>query len=341
MAKRKFHSALGTAARVAGAAYQGYSAYKSLRDAKRQKTSMKRPSNNNNIVTQQNDVRQSKTKPLSRKKKNWKKFKSRVDKAVNENSELQVLMEANSTRQLVLGIAGRYIQQPYETGVAFGYNDMRLGAYGLLDRGPTKFVGEIAKEPPTIIGTASLNRNAEDNMIYNVLGAKMNVSMKNICDHNLYIDVHECIAAQDIADEEYGTAYLAWTQCLTDMDNHLYTFASWTKNTAILSGMTPYQSHHFGKYWKIIKTSRVYVTQQQIINYTMWGRKKYVSKNNVKGKWAIKGTTKDLLIVVAPTFNGATTSGEELVEIEWSKSYNLRCQDLPGTQTSFGGYWLY
>ncbi len=66
----------------------------------------------------------------------------------------------------------------------------------------------------------------------------------------------------------------------------------------------------------------------------MYARNPFVSQEKVNAKWACRGKTKDVIIVVNPTRNDATLT-QPLVSTQWSKVYNYRIPDFPVLQGNF------
>ena len=158
----------------------------------------------------------------------------------------------------------------------------------------------------------------------------------------LFADIYELVAATDISDSKFGTAYEAWQNAAINTQKE--TSASVQVNPGdeiFLSGYTPYQVRTFNKYWKIIKKTRVYIGVDEQINYKMNGRKGHFHMAKADGKYANKGWTKDLIVVVNPTRNENVSSFQVPANITWNKNYNYKVPDLQGLQLGFKSFYTY
>lgn len=149
------------------------------------------------------------------------------------------------------------------------------------------------------------------------------------------MDVYECVAASDITDALFSSARLAWAQALI-LNAQADQLLARTTLLPTMSGSTPYQAPGFAKYWKVIKKTRVLCGPSSKTNYTYFTKPKYINNSKIIGQYATKGLTKDLIIITNPTFNSDTTAISQL-NTEWSKSYAIKMDDMPGLQTQ----WAY
>lgn len=122
-------------------------------------------------------------------------------------------------------------------------------------------------------------------------------------EHLGLMDVYECVAADDISDTSYKSPYDAW--------NHIQTtgraFQGETTTTVDRQTATPFESHSFGKYWKIIRTTRFQMQPGAWTPYT-YSTRGYYNNQKVYNNYAIKGQTKALLFIL----NAATSGTNQL-----------------------------
>lgn len=289
-------------------------------------------------ITTQQDYKVSRGKKrLSKKQKSWKKFVKKVHSATEQNDKTHFLVEAHDTDLGVAGTLGIQQQQMAVTSAAIGDLNLQLSPVGNIATGPGKFVTNLVqqKDVTTVAGGTVGTVTAFKDLRYKLLGASCTLSWKNDMAYNMYADVYECLAASDITDSTFSTARAAFINCL-NLNGQLDQTGGYAKLTTTQSGCTPYQAPGFGKYWKIIKKTRVLCTPGSVTNYTYFTRPKVIHNAVVTGQYATKGLTKDIIFIANPTYNGATTVAT-VFRLEWSKCYALKVYEMPGLQAQ----WAY
>lgn len=289
-------------------------------------------------ITTQSDYKQSKGfKRLTKRQKSWKKFVKKVHKATDQNDKTHFIVEAHDTNLGVTGTAGVQFQQVVATNAAASDINLQLSPVGNTAMGPGRFITNLIQQKAVTTvaaGTTATATTFRDTK-YKLLGASCTISMKNDTTSNMYIDIYECVASSHITETTFQTARAAWINCL-NLNGQPDQTAGFNKLLTTHSGCTPYQAPGFGKYWKIIKKTRVFTTPASITNYTYFTRPRLINNAAETGRFATKGLTKDLIIVTNPTFNGDTIL-VNLFDIEWSKSYAVKLDDMPGLQAQ----WAY
>jgi len=293
---------------------------------------------NGGPITTQSDFKSfSGKKRLTKRQKKWKTFVKKVHKATDQNDKTHFLQEAHNANLGILGTIGIQFQQVVVTSTGASDINLQLSAVGNVATGPGRFVTNLIQQKSVstvAVGTTATTTPFKD-VKYKLLGASCTFSMKNDTTSNMYIDVYECVAASNITDSVFSTAREAWVQCLL-LNGQVDQTAGFTKLTLTQSGATPYQAPGFGRYWKIIKKTRVFTTPSSITNYTFFTKPRFINNSVETGRFATKGLTKDIIIVTNPTFNGDTIV-VNLFDIEWSKSYAVKLDDMPGLQAQ----WAY
>jgi len=360
MVSRKRHHYAGISAGATGHAIGSYLGGK-LRGhiSKKLKTAKmtRQGGGSSRTITRQKDSSQRKSgKRMSARKKKWTKFVKNVKAATNYSDTLQSYTEAPSAAQPVGSILGTTRQMTLATLQANRNRDLRLGIYNETDRGLYQWITSLITEPSAATAggvTNVFDRSATQNDLCCYVNSQVcTISLKNTSDlprgvyvggggHPIYIDIYECVAKTDITDPLHGTAYNSWINCLANTEPPQALVPGWTPNIVTFTGNTPLNAPNWGKYWKLIKTTRVLVQINDKINYTYWGYKGKVTFAKMASKLAVKGKTKDLIVVVNPTYNGDTILGQVCIEVEWSRNTNCRMPEVPGIQTSFNGFYSY
>lgn len=289
-------------------------------------------------LTSQNDfmIKRGK-KRLTKRQKRWKKFVRRVHKAETANDKTHFMVEANNAFAQIVGTAGFLVQDVFNNSSAGDDYNLLLSSVGNVVTGPLLFVDNLRlqKSVTTVaVGTVPTTTDLKD-LRYSLLGAACTISWRAKSLSSLFVDIYECVAAQDIIDSQFATAKQAWEQCLTANGESDQTTTR-AKLTYNFTGCTPYQAPGFAKYWKILKKTRVLCAASSKTNYTYYTKGRFINNAKVVGQYATKGLTKDLIIVANPTFHGDVTAVPQ-IDLEWSKSYALKMEDVPGLQTQ----WAY
>lgn len=302
---------------------------------KRKTSNSKGPSSG--PITAQRDFATSfsRSKP-SRGGRKWKSFVRKVKKATEDNDKTHFLVEANSVAVTVTGTVALDVQEVVGSTYTAVKNNFQLSAVGNIATGPGKMADNLIYQPSVdTVAAGTTNVTAPIKAIdYNLLGACMTLSFKTQVVNPMYVDIYECVAASHITDTNFASAYLAWVACALQSEVDLS--LAHTKLTASFTGSTPYQAPGFGKYWKILKKTRVLCGPGTKTNYTFFTGKRHVQNAKELNRYATKGLTKDLIIVANPTYHGDVGAITQLT-IEWSKNYNLKLHDVSGTQTQ----WAY
>lgn len=289
------------------------------------------------LTTQNDFMVKSGKKRLSKRQKRWKKFVKRVHKAETANDKTHFMQEGNDAYAQIIGTVGFNIQDVFVNSVSGDDYNLLLSSVGNIVTGPALFVDNLRQQKSVTTvaaGTVATSTEFKD-LKYKLLGASCTISWRSKSGAAMFVDIYECVASQNIIDSAFGTARGAWEKCLADNGEVDQTGVR-SKLTVNFTGATPYQAPGFAKYWKIIKKTRVLCAASSKTNYTYYTKPRYINNASVVGHYATKGLTKDLIIIANPTFHGDVT-GVSQIDLEWSKSYAIKMEDLPGLQAQ----WAY
>lgn len=330
------------------------------RNVKRQKTShtTKQP---RNVVTRYTDITQSKKpKRMSRKKKRWVKFVKKVNIASHYNDTLHTLTEtAAGPLQVIsgLGTAGEQIVVPLNginsLAVPTSRNVVQIGCFGEnsvlgLVSGLRKLLVEIQDHVPDAVSAGVAGQPLYPNFnSYEIFiqSCKLEIGIRNTQSIPMTCDIYECVSRADISEQNYLTATNAWSVLSKEAfdpatDPIVGTGLEFTQANVNTAGYTPYQTPDFGKYWKILKKTRVQLVQGTKANYTMWGYKG-MCKAGHDLQDIPKGKVKDLIIVLNPTHNDEAGVAVEMATIEWTKTWNFKWPMGPSQLKSICASYAY
>jgi len=363
---KKYQPLYDTGAAIGSAAYAGMkrkaSASKKNRASKKARYAPKRKfgGGNNNVVTQQHDVRNRKRKGISKKGRKWKSFVKRVEKAVNYSDELCTFVENSNALFTSNFNPGRNVQNPFPTSIIGDASDMRLGVYVGGNSGVKRMMNDIRVQADGVTSTLFIAKQLGNAQFINfwIKACNISIGLENTSGaitaadgQQIFIDIYECISNQtmDTANAPYLGAQTAWNNCLLNSVNPGGSTGSvgasipgFVKNTASTAGVTPYNAPDFGKYWKITKSTRITLNNGARMNYTASGYRGFVKGPELLGTQQVeKKKVKDFIIVVNPTFNNPTlTATTRLCNIQWSKSYYIGT-NLPGRDAPISGTYTY
>lgn len=130
---------------------------------------------------------------------------------------------------------------------------------------------------------------------------ELNLSMTNMLAEPFNVDVYECVAARDIVyTDTYANPQVTWSQCL---DTETTGFTAGTTNSVNVTtktyGCTPYDAPNFGKHWKILTKTRVYLSPGQATAMQFVNRPYFWREDKAQQLGARKGITKHIMFVIA------------------------------------------
>lgn len=332
--------------------------------AKRRKTSGQNKSKRGNfLVTQQKDYTVSvESKRIPKKKLQWQNFVSKVDKAVAYNDALCCLKEQLITPLSCTVINTATGQDLFTTDATNATKDLRIGAYGEDSWTLRRFLVELRNKQTSSYSGANVERDlAVQNDLRQqeifIKGCSLNLVIKNttavagggydgLNPEVVLVDIYECVSRDAIPDPLFATAYLAFKNCLglTTGPNAANTgdVIDWSKMTEASSGVTPYQAPGFGKYWKILKKTRLNIEAEQKVMYTMNGYKGKVQfAEDMDVTTVAKGKVKDLIIIVNPIYGEGFSTNCIAAKLEYVKTYNFAWTNGPGHKVSYCGQYNY
>lgn len=331
--------------------------YKKAKTGKK-KTASK---NSNNIVTRQHDISVKRGKKrMSYRTRRAKAFSRKVKKALVYNSSTHFLLvssgkgiintEADAHKQVVLPSNGT------------GLNNFRLGIYPNgqteeMDKLIWEFEGSGAPGNPPVgalkdaagwtYGTSTWPTNVrmlDDDIFVNnefkITGMKMTIVLRNPEGPTAFrpaiIDIYEVVNKIDFEQSSLATAYNAFSTLYTkSLDPSSHNGAgTWSRIAYTDAGATPYNCPTFGKYWKVLKHTKVEIHGQDQVSYTMTGPNlKFKEEDLLGGANRYRaGWIKDLLIIVSPTFGESHVADTPIMHWEWTKSYHFKMPKYKGQQ---------
>lgn len=251
-----------------------------------------------NIVTTQRDFRSVKKRKYNPKKnEKQKRFAKKIQKALAPKQELNVYSETfptttiNSFGSVAGNIAGQVV-----------CNSIMMNTGKLSSS--SQNTGFIMGRYQNIGGStnATSNKGAKSTIPNNqfeihVTNSTMDLSITNPpsgLQQTIY-DVYEFVAAKNISEAAYADPYTAWNQCL--LDNYSPTDATTLRPFLSINGQTPYDCPMLGKYWKVLKTTRLLITQGNTTEYKMNCGKFTLTGELFQNQYAISGITRGVVIV--------------------------------------------
>lgn len=118
---------------------------------------------------------------------------------------------------------------------------------------------------------------------------------------DLSFDLYECVAARDISDSDYANPAITWNTLML----YAATSSGAISGSQTIRGSEPTDCPNFGKYWKILKKTKVRIPNNGIANnayqtFKMYGKPHLWQGQTAQDKWAIKGITKYFMLIFEP-----------------------------------------
>lgn len=293
-----------------------------------------------NLVTTQRDYKTSKkTKYNPKKEAKRKAFANKIQKALEPRRELNVYSEIY-TGQVVpsYATADANVRGQLVTEISLQMNMGKL--WSLLTN-----TGFIMGRYQNMVGSTDVvsNRAAKSIIPNNQFQLKftnstmdLSISNPNTNTQQTVYDVYEFVAAKNISEANYSSPAQAWAQCL--LDNYAPTDASTRRPTINDNGQTPYDCPQLGKYWKILKKTRILITQGNTTEYKLSCGKFTMEGDLFQNQYAIAGISKSVIIIAGVGDNTlwplSTNVLRYVPQKTWHFKYNVGESELPQRPTN-------
>lgn len=310
----------------------------------RSQTSTRTPNRNPaNIVTSQLDVRATRKKKANLKTlRKERRFKEKIEKALSPDQELNVYSETSLVSLIPSVAVAAAEQQQYVCSANLmlnaGQSYSNLEGTGWIHR---RFQNLIASNNLEVTeGAKSIIRSNSFKLRF--ISSKMEISLTNRLTIPQVYDIYECVAARDLGQNDalWNTPLNAWKQCLLDV----YTPTDATpivpqRPVVQTTGQTPYDCPSFGRYWKILKKTRVLLPPGNTTETMIMGNKFRLDGEKFIGNFAVKGITKGAIIIggIGDNSQGPTvaqTTGAVVTQKTWHFKYQLGESELPQRPTA-------
>lgn len=348
--KRKLNSYLNTAFNTGSLALDLMRTFKKRKGSR---TSQKPKYNNkmaygkrykrSGVTTTQQDVKSTRSKKYNKVKvKKQQAFAAKINAALAPKRELNVYSETYLGKEL----------GPYGSK----FNNIRSQIVDdtqmIINSGKgyvtSQDAGYIMGRWQNITGSTDINTIKGSKSVINnnafrirVHSSQMNLSITNLPAALIptLFDIYEFVAAKDIGDDDepYNTPLKAWKQCIVDAYDPLDGTSKtpdWRDN-----GQTPYDAPHFGKYWKVLKKTTVYLSPNTTAEYPLHCPAFTIRGDKFASLHAISGITKGLIVIAGIGDNAGwpfiitTPIVRTLVQKTWHFKYFTGESELPQRPT--------
>lgn len=261
--------------------------------------------NNANIFT----ARKKSRKRLTRKQRLFRKkkyrFKKKVRKALRAKlKNFHYVVNYTDLYSETSAVLNNITQQTVFPNTSI--SGLAIGTGNLFNT--TSDVGKIADELNdfgVVDNALAVTTNFGKNKIFFPFRATMKctIQVNNTeftATNPLILDVYECVAVKDIGANEvvYNTPYRAWNQIAA---NECQNFSGQVIAPITAKGAQPFDTPLFRKHWKILNITRLRLTQNEPFHYHMT-TKGFYNGPKFNDLHCVKGVTKSLMLVAAPTY---------------------------------------
>ena len=287
--------------------------------------------NNNAPVTVQNDVKVNKRKKRNPIKiKRELKFKRKVEKALKPSQSLFVYSEIYNTVSFNFPAIVAPVTNVSQTQGLPSANDGHLtmnSGSAVTGRDLTYMFGaynSLSTSLNTNVSTGQMAPNPTVGLTMEWHLATMEISLTNnsVGATPMLYDVYECVAAKDISDPLYGYPRAAWAYQL--QINLNVASSGFVQPLTTYNGQTPYDCPGFGKYWKVVKKTRVYLGPATTTELKVYSKIKRLRYDKTSGLYAIKGRTRGVIIVGGVGDNAGGTAGSACGRFTVQKTWHFR-----------------
>lgn len=247
-----------------------------------------------------------------RKRRKIKRFKRAVRKVFKTKQAISCLQEFWPTQFTISATTvdtfgstmGGNVQCVFGNAAPWGINLGENCASGLTEN--QYIATEIGAYRARInsVDVVQFDNDMRDYTNYWVQRKYLKLTIRNTnTEKDLIFDLYECVAAQNIADQNYANPVVAWGT----IQNVLQPLATDTANPGepFIKGTEPTDCPTFGRYWKIIKKEAVRIpAASNVVNpyqtFQMWSPKFFYRGAKFNNMWAVKGITKYYMIILDP-----------------------------------------
>lgn len=300
-------------------------------------------------VVQRSRKRRRMTKPMKKRYRKARAFKTKVRKVMRQKQAISCLNEqwsgsfdVNSvtpgTFGTPLGNLNRFSQLIIGNNRSFGINvggrDNQESENNWIVREQADYLVTI-QDTPGVINPKIARRQASSTFQISISAKKFVLTLENTNDvKDVIFNIYECVAAQDITDETLSTPVRTW-QTLQLASEILSTDAQ-LRGTD--KGDEPTDTALFGKYWKILKKTKVRLPPASaeqgsavVYNYQTFAMyaSKMIWRSRYNELYAVKGKTKYFMIVFDPDltprrYNSTAEPAEQVCRMQGFRSTHYR-----------------
>jgi len=301
-------------------------------------------------ITAQQDIIQTRTKKKNYNKlKKQRAFKVKIQKALAADQELNVYSETWKTKFINSnpGEAQELYQYPAN---ASGNLMFCTGRQYTVDYD----LGYVQDQYRSIKDSTNVESNLNAKSIIaasafklRIHSARLNLSLTNVDATTtvpMIYDIYECVAARDLgeADAKYNEPLKCWAELLTE--SYSPYDATSRRPNIFDNAQSPYDCPGFGKYWKILKKTRVLLGQNQTTDHWIQTRGFTLQGDRWWAMHAIKGITKGLIIIGGIGDNSGVADGtgepkaghrtyQYVLQKTWHFKYETGESELPQRPT--------
>lgn len=247
------------------------------------------------ISTNTNTVQLYGKKRKKSRRKKPTKFVTKVRKALEKSSPMNVIYQwSNEAIWATAWPAGETANQIVK-GADIGYT---LGGNVANAFPHTYITSQIANVGWVEGVTAKVNPQGTIDMDYIVKMSKIDlvIKLKNVTINTatcVLLDIYECISTNSHTSSNHLTPYNTWDTLDAATEPGSNSAGDFSGK-----GITPWQCPGFGKYWSILKKTRLRLTALEPHNYQMIGVPGFYSGKETSSHYCLKGKTKGLLFVI-------------------------------------------
>nr|WAE42575.1 MAG: capsid protein [Cressdnaviricota sp.] len=296
-------------------------------------------------ITQYHDISKvyakrpkKRSKKAKRSLKKKKAFKKKVTKAISAKCPMNTYLFEPNSISVVTAPAVNWNTTPWQvtagTGTGTSFPRFVMGECGFdgngnaLTTGFSIYLQNFFKKLDTRWNGTDVIPPGGNNFQAGcmVLGQELNLAIQNISGQSINVDTYEVVAARNItSNDQYAPPTSAWQELIkTEASLFATGITAATTPSNLIYGCTPFDAPEFGRHWKVVSKTRMYLTNNQSTAMQFKNKPYYWREDLAQQYSARKGITKHIFFVVCSEIGFGVLASANLLNITTSKQYHFK-----------------
>ncbi|QGF19379.1 capsid protein [Antarctic virus COCH21_78] len=295
-------------------------------------------------TTIQRDVQKSRTRRPNKKKiAKVNAFRNKIEKALQPN-------QTHHTYTEILGTPITITKTSILNPVIEQYVNTLASEVSTLSAGTNNTLGitflkdnyhNLAAQTGTALQPGAQGVSSDPQRQLTVLSQSLDLSLTNPSSIPMVYDIYWCVATTTTSENLYSTPASTWINLLSQNKN-IGISGSAIKTVTTDNGVTPHTAIGFGKYWKVLEKTRMYLQPNATSEMTFKGSPYKYNPQKFINNSIVAGMTKGFLIVAGIGDNTGLVQGNPVMRYHTTRKYRVmyplgkdQIPNLPTNSTKF------